>query len=68
MCIRDRQLSVPFLGRIPFDPGVVRGGDDGVHRVLAEPEGTTALAFSSIVDNILEQLDQSAPSSGPAIL
>ncbi len=63
-----QHLSVPFLGRIPFDPGVVRGGDDGVHRVLAEPEGATALAFASIVDNILDQLDQSAPSSGPAIL
>ena len=62
------QLGVPFLGRLPFDPGVVRGGDDGVHRVLADPEGATALAFSSVVENILTQLELSTPSGGPSIL
>ena len=37
-------LEVPFLGRLPFD-GVVRGGDDGVHRIVAEPNGETATSF-----------------------
>jgi len=50
-------LEVPFLGRLPFDPGVVRGGDDGVHRIVADPDGETALAFSEVVDKILISLD-----------
>tara|TARA_Y100001934_G_scaffold245401_1_gene303586 strand:- start:4234 stop:5388 length:1155 start_codon:yes stop_codon:yes gene_type:complete len=54
-------LQVPFLGALPFDPGVVRGGDDGVHRIVADPEGETANAFDSVVEEILEQLSNSAP-------
>jgi len=51
------EMGVPFLGTLPFDPGIVRGGDDGVHRIVADPEGETAKAFQNIVDNTLEQLD-----------
>ena len=51
------EMGVPFLGTLPFDPGIVRGGDDGVHRIVADPEGETAQAFQTIVDNTLEQLD-----------
>jgi Mrp family chromosome partitioning ATPase len=54
----SKEMGVPFLGALPFDPGIVRGGDDGVHRIIAEPEGETARAFESIVNNVLEQLDQ----------
>ena len=43
MCIRDR---------------VVRGGDDGVHRIVAEPEGETALSFSKVVEEILSSLEK----------
>jgi len=50
------EFEVPFLGSLPFDPGVVRGGDDGVHRIVAEPEGETAQAFDVIVANLLEEL------------
>ena len=50
------EFEVPFLGSLPFDPGVVRGGDDGIHRIVAEPEGETAQAFDVIVENLLEEL------------
>ena len=33
-----QEFGVPFLGALPFDPGFVRGGDDGVHRIVSEPE------------------------------
>ncbi len=52
------ELEVPFLGRLPFDPGIVRGGDDGVHRIVAEPEGETAQSFSKVVDQILLSLEK----------
>ena len=58
------ELHVPFLGALPFDPGIVRGGDDGVHRIVAEPNGDTAAAFDAIVDNVLSTLDD---STGPSV-
>ena len=58
-----KELGVPFLGRLPFDPGFVRGGDDGVHRIIADPDGEAALAFNGIVNKLLEGLDKSTGSS-----
>ena len=58
------ELQVPFFGALPFDPGIVRGGDDGVHRIVAEPDGDTAAAFDAIVDNVLATLEDSA---GPSV-
>ena len=60
------ELGVPFLGALPFDPGVVRGGDDGVHRIVAEPEGETATAFDAVVATMLENI--SGTDSKPEII
>ena len=51
-------LQVPFLGALPFDPGVVRGGDDGVHRIVADPDGESAKAFAAVVESITGQLSE----------
>jgi hypothetical protein len=51
----------------PFDPGVVRGGDDGVHRIVADPEGEVALAFDRIIENLFTELD-AADDSIPEII
>jgi Mrp family chromosome partitioning ATPase len=59
-----KELDVPFLGSLPFDPGIVRGGDDGVHRIVSEPDGETAQAFDSIVARITEKLER---GSGPSL-
>ncbi|MCP2507509.1 MAG: Mrp/NBP35 family ATP-binding protein [Candidatus Thalassarchaeaceae archaeon] len=56
-------LEVPYLGSLPFDPGIVRGGDDGVHRIVAEPDGDTAKAFDIIVENILNSLNQDSTNT-----
>ncbi len=50
------EFGVPFLGALPFDPGFVRGGDDGVHRIVSEPDGPSAIAFSKVVAAIQDQL------------
>ena len=50
------EFGVPFLGALPFDPGFVRGGDDGVHRIVSDPEGASAIAFAKVVSAIQEQL------------
>jgi Mrp family chromosome partitioning ATPase len=57
------ELGVPYLGSLPFDPGIVRGGDDGVHRIVAEPDGDTAKAFDIIVENILNTLDEDSTNT-----
>jgi Mrp family chromosome partitioning ATPase len=61
------EMGVPFLGSLPFDPGVVRGGDDGVHRIVADPESDVALAFDRVVQNLMAELDNSKDSA-PTIL
>jgi len=61
-------LEVPYLGKLPFDPGIVRGCDDGVHRILSEPEGDSAIAFSKLVDNLLLELDKSGAETSLKII
>ena len=56
------EFSVPYLGALPFDP-YLRGGDDGVHRIVSEPEGHSAKAFSEVVAAIQEQIGASESSS-----
>ena len=54
------EFGVPFLGALPFDPGFVRGGDDGVHRIVSEPDGPSAIAFANVVAAIQDQLSDGA--------
>ena len=61
-------MDVPFLGRLPFDPGIVRGGDDGVHRIIADPEGATAEAFDEVVKQLLATLEERKKPAGPTII
>ncbi|HEX2144136.1 MAG TPA: hypothetical protein VHG10_06490 [Glycomyces sp.] len=34
--------GVPLLGRIPIDPGIGAGGDEGIPLVLSESDGPAA--------------------------
>ena len=61
------EMDVPFLGSLPFDPGIVRGGDDGVHRIVSEPDGATAEAFESIVTQLISNLE-AGEDSGVTII
>lgn len=61
-------MDVPFLGRLPFDPGVVRGGDDGVHRIVADPDGESAQAFSEIVAKIQTAIAGKTEGGGVEII
>ncbi len=46
------ELGLPFLGRIPLDPRIVVGGDDGKPFVLEHPDSDAAKAFDTIVARI----------------
>ena len=61
------EFGIPFLGALPFDPGFVRGGDDGVHRIVSDPEGASSVAFEKVVAAVLAQIGQ-ASSTGLEIV
>jgi ATP-binding protein involved in chromosome partitioning len=48
--------DVPFLGRLPLDPRIRRGGDEGLPVVLAEPDSTLARKFRDIARNVAGRL------------
>ena len=57
-------LSVPFLGEVPFDAEVVTEGDEGVPTMIARPDGETAAAFDRIARSIAGALGWQHASSG----
>ncbi|MBM4236884.1 MAG: Mrp/NBP35 family ATP-binding protein [Euryarchaeota archaeon] len=50
-----RDMRVPFLGKIPFDPVVVDSGDSGAPVVLSSPESPPARALQLVVDGIVKR-------------
>ncbi|MDD2763188.1 MAG: Mrp/NBP35 family ATP-binding protein [Opitutaceae bacterium] len=48
-----REAGVPLLGRIPFDPAVVAGGDAGSPFAMLDADTPTTRAFHGIVDRLL---------------
>jgi ATP-binding protein involved in chromosome partitioning len=48
-----REMEVPFLGRVPIDPGIVQASDSGRPFLVDNPESESAKAFHTIVDKIL---------------
>jgi ATP-binding protein involved in chromosome partitioning len=55
-------LGCPFLGRIPLDPAIVSGGDDGRPIVVSQPEGAHAEAFRVVAEAVIAEVARrSAP-------
>jgi Mrp family chromosome partitioning ATPase len=48
-------LGIPFLGRIPLDPEVVRLADEGKPFITHKPDSAAAKAFNEIIDRIILQ-------------
>ena len=61
-----RELGIPFLGRVPLDPRIVVGGDEGKPFVVEHPDTPAAKAFEGIVRQVRANLKPAAPRpSGP---
>jgi ATP-binding protein involved in chromosome partitioning len=56
-----QELKVPFLGRIPLDPGIVENCDAGKPFVAAKPESAAAKAFFDITDRIQDFVNLGGP-------
>ncbi len=54
------KFGVPFLGRIPLDPEIRRGGDAGTPIVVADPSSPQAETFKGIATMLVEQTTQSS--------
>jgi ATP-binding protein involved in chromosome partitioning len=50
------ELGVPFLGRIPLDPAVVRAGDSGAPTVVSAPDSAAAAALERIASTVEDSL------------
>jgi len=51
------KFEVPFLGEIPIDPEIRKGGDSGVPVVISRPESTAARAFTELADIVLRSVE-----------
>jgi len=51
-----KEMQVPFLGKIPLEPDVVKSGDTGMPAVISFPESGTAEAFSRMTDKIVKMV------------
>jgi ATP-binding protein involved in chromosome partitioning len=49
-------LGVPLLGRVPIDPFIVEGGDEGRPVVSAHPEAPSARAIVATAERLVELL------------
>ena len=54
------KFGVPFLGRIPLDPEIRRGGDEGNPIVVADPSSPQAEAFKNITATLVDRTTRSS--------
>ena len=50
------KFDVPFLGEIPIDPEIRKGGDTGLPVVYNSPDSASAKAFNAIAEKIIDKL------------
>ena len=48
----SKDLSVPYLGKIPIDPEICQDSDKGVSFIVAHPNSTASKEFAKIVEKI----------------
>jgi ATP-binding protein involved in chromosome partitioning len=53
-------VNVPLVARIPLDPAVVAGGDDGIPITLADPSNPASTAFAEAAARLLELVPPAA--------
>ena len=48
-----REMGVPFLGKIPMEPGIVELADEGKPFITHSPDSAAAEAFNRIVEEVI---------------
>ena len=52
-----KEMDVPFLGKIPFEPEIVTSGDEGKPFVQKHSENQISQIFNQIVEHLIEKLE-----------
>ena len=52
------KFDIPFLGEIPIDPEIRKGGDYGNPIVLSQPESEVSKSFTNIAEQILKIIEK----------
>ena len=52
-----KEMNVPFLGKIPFEPEIVTTGDEGKPFIQKHSETQTSQIFNQIVERLIEKLE-----------
>ena len=50
------KFDVPFLGEIPIDPEIRKGGDSGNPIVFSNPDSSSSKAFQDIAVKLVEKI------------
>ena len=58
-----KEFNVPFLGKVPMDPKIVIGGDDGAPFLTSDNESPAITAFASVIDNVVKNIKIRPPVS-----
>ncbi|MDH3271904.1 MAG: Mrp/NBP35 family ATP-binding protein [Gemmatimonadota bacterium] len=51
-----KEMGLPFLGRVPLDPAVVRAGDQGAPTVISAPDSPAGVALRTIANTVESSL------------
>lgn len=57
------EFGVNFLGRVPIDPRIVMGGDDGKPYLSSAADSPAIKAFGDIISNVEKQMATATPLS-----
>jgi ATP-binding protein involved in chromosome partitioning len=57
-----REMNVPFLGKIPFEPEIVTSGDEGKPFVWDRKDSSAAKIFGRMVDEIMKAVSSNETS------
>jgi ATP-binding protein involved in chromosome partitioning len=60
------KFEIPFLGRIPIDPSIREGGDQGTPIVSGNPSSPQAQAFLQIAKTLVSNITQAEKGNGDA--
>lgn len=58
------EFGVNFLGRVPIDPKVVIGGDDGNPYLISDEDSPAVKAFSTVIENVEKNLSTAKATLG----
>ena len=59
-----KKFEIPFLGRIPLDPAIREGGDQGNPIVIKDPKSPQTEAFVQIARTLVGQIEEGEKEEG----